>query len=206
MTDTPMTSPAMAALMTAVMMVAMMLPSLAAALWSYHRDLLGTRLSRAGERTTLFAAGYVGVWTVVSLLLFAMSAGLPSRDSAPSVSLVTGAVILSAGALQRSRWKTRQLARCRQSCVPALVSTEVTTAWRDGCWLGVDCALSCAALMAILLVPGLMNARMMMAVAAAITAERVMPAGARIARLTGTVALIAGTIICLQALSDFTSL
>ena len=192
----------MAALMTAAMMVAMMLPSLAAALWCYQRDLRTAETSRAGERTMLFGAAYAGVWAVAGLLLFVMSdapSALASDGSAHATyfSLSAGAIVLCAGALQRSQWKARQLARCRQA-VP--LSTGVITAWRDGCRLGVDCVMSCAAPMAVLVVAGLMNLQMMVVVTAAITAERVMPDGARVARLTGTIALVAGVIMCIRAL------
>lgn len=196
----------MSALMAAAMMVAMMLPSLAAALWNYRRGLRMMRTPHVRERTMLFAVGYAAVWGTVGLLLFAMSAASSSLGSeawahATFVSLATGMVVLCAGALQRSRWKTRQLARCRQSCVPALVSTRVATAWRDGCRLGIDCTLSCAAPMAVLLVGGLMNTPLMVVVTAAITAERAAPAGARIARFTGALALVVGAIMCSSAIA-----
>ena len=194
----------MSALMAAAMMVAMMLPSLAVSLSYYHRGLRTMRMPHPGARTMLVAAGYAGVWSTVGLLLSAMSAASSSLGAEawahPTlVSLATGMVVLCAGALQRSRWKTRQLARCRQSCVPAPGSTRVITAWRDGSQLGVYCAVSCAAPMAVLLVAGLMNAPVMIMVTAAITAERVAPAGARIARLTGALALVAGAITCATA-------
>lgn len=197
MNDMPMMFPATAALMTAVMMAAMMLPSLAPTLWCYHRDLRAVRTSRAGERTVLFAGGYASVWTVVGLLLFAMSAAASPLES---LSLASGAIVLAAGALQRSAWKARQLSRCRHPRVRAPVPAPVTTAWREGCLLGVDCAVSCAAPMAVLLVAGLMNTHMMVIVTAAITAERVMPAGARVARLTGAIALVGGVVMCMGVL------
>lgn len=53
--------------------------------------------------------------------------------------------------------------------------------------------------MAILFVAGLMDLRMMLAITAAITAERVAPAGVRVARLTGALALIVGLMICVRA-------
>jgi hypothetical protein len=43
--------------------------------------------------------------------------------------------------------------------------------------------------------------RLMMVVTAGITAERVTPAGARIARLTGALGLIAGAVMCVRATS-----
>jgi predicted metal-binding membrane protein len=47
-----------------------------------------------------------------------------------------------------------------------------------------------------LLAMGLMDARMMVAITAAITAERVALGGARIARMTGALALAAGVVMC----------
>ena len=71
--------------------------------------------------------------------------------------------------------------------------------WLDGCRLGFYCSLSCAAPMAVLLVAGLMNPRMMLVITAAITLERLAPHGARIAQLTGTLALVAGSVMCVGA-------
>jgi len=45
-----------------------------------------------------------------------------------------------------------------------------------------------------------MNARMMLVITAAITVERVTPSGARVARFTGALALIAGLVVCVRAI------
>jgi predicted metal-binding membrane protein len=193
-----MASPAMMALMTVVMMVAMMLPSLAPTLWGYHRHLRAMRVSRGWQRTALFAVGYASVWITISLALFAMRGELSPMGMAWPWA---GAVVLCAGALQRSPWKAKQLLRCRQACVIArALPGYILIAWRDGCRLGVDCGLSCAAPMAVLFVAGVMDARMMVVITAAITAERVAPAGARVARLTGALALVAGSVMCARAI------
>jgi predicted metal-binding membrane protein len=203
MISMPMMSPSMTALMTVAMMVAMMLPSIAPTLWRYHRHLRAMRMPLAGQRTTLFAVGYASVWTTIGLALFAMSAELsPMGMTAPTdppFASWAGVAILCVGALQRSRWKAKQLVRCRQACLTSrAVPARVMTAWRDGCRLGVDCGLSCAAPMVVLLVAGLTDTRMMVVITAAITAERVAPAGARIARLTGALALVAGLVMCVR--------
>jgi predicted metal-binding membrane protein len=54
------------------------------------------------------------------------------------------------------------------------------------------CAGSCASLTAILLVIGVMDLRAMAAMSAAITLERLAPAGDRVARCIGVVAIVAG--------------
>ena len=186
-----MVSPVTSALMSVAMMVAMMLPSIAPTLWRHHRDLRMRRTPRANQRTALVAAGYASVWTVIGLAMFTMSAGPPFAPWA------AGVVVVFGGLVQRSRWKAQQLLRCRDACVmDATGARSVMTAWRDGCRLGIECGLSCAAPMAILFVAGLMDTRAMFVITAAITAERVAPAGVPIARTTGALALIAGLVMC----------
>jgi predicted metal-binding membrane protein len=53
--------------------------------------------------------------------------------------------------------------------------------------------------MTILLVAGVMDLRAMAVVMAAITAERLAPAGARVARATGAVAVGAGLLLIVRA-------
>lgn len=198
-------TPAMMAPATAAMMVAMMLPSVAPAVWRYHRHLRAMRVRRAVRQAALLTIGYAGVWCVIGLALAASNTALsPARMASPTDSLVApwmvGTVIVCAGLIQRSRWKAHQLARCRHArAEPRAVRETVMMALVDGCRLGVACGRSCAAPMAVLFVAGLMDARMMLVITAAITAERVAPDGARMARLTGAIAVIAGVVMCLQA-------
>ena len=68
-----MMSPMMA-LTTVAMMVAMMLPSVAPAVWRHHRHLRAMRTPHAAQRTMLLAAGYASVWTAIGLAMFGMNA------------------------------------------------------------------------------------------------------------------------------------
>jgi predicted metal-binding membrane protein len=61
--------------------------------------------------------------------------------------------------------------------------------------LGLHCACSCAAPTAVLLVGGVMDLRAMAVVTAAITAERLAPDGARVARAAGAIAIGAGLLL-----------
>jgi predicted metal-binding membrane protein len=61
--------------------------------------------------------------------------------------------------------------------------------------LGVHCAQCCAGLIAILLVIGVMNVGAMAVVAVAITVERLMPAGERVARIIGAITVTTGMLI-----------
>ena len=58
--------------------------------------------------------------------------------------------------------------------------------------MGLHCGLCCAGLIAVLLVTGVMDLRVMALVTAAITAERLAPWPARIARATGMLLVAAG--------------
>jgi Predicted metal-binding integral membrane protein len=195
------TSLGMSALMTVAMMIAMMLPSIAPTLWRHHRHLRAMRMPGAGPHTMLFAAGYAAVWFAIGLAMFATSAALSPMGMAPPMELPlgprAGAVLLCVGALQLTPWKARQLRRCRHACVTTRpVTTSAVSAWWNGCRFGLDCGLSCAGPMAALLVVGVMDMRAMVLTTVAITAERVLPGGARIARVTGALAVVAGLVMC----------
>lgn len=184
--------------MWAVMMVAMMLPSLTPML----RHLPGASAVAAG-------VGYFAVWTALGLVTFPLGVALTtlemhSQEVSRVVPFATGLVVLLAGALQFTRWKAHQLACCSprpsegHSCyqppptVPhaccrpltaadapaatAKVSTPIAPALRYGLHLGVRCTICCAGLTAILLVTGVMDLAVMACVTAAITAERIAPA------------------------------
>jgi predicted metal-binding membrane protein len=57
--------------------------------------------------------------------------------------------------------------------------------------------------MAVLLVIGVMDLRAMVVVAAAITVERLAPAGERVARATGVIVVGAGLLLIARAGGDF---
>ena len=69
---------------------------------------------------------------------------------------------------------------------------DAGTAWRHGLRLGLRCSYCCAGLTAILLVIGVMDLRAMAVITAAITVERLAPAGERVARVIGAVVVLAG--------------
>ena len=97
---------------------------------------------------------------------------------ARAVPIAIGLGVLVAGALQFTSCKAHHLACCRAA--PGRGSTlpaDAGTAWRYGLRLGRHCSYCCAGLMAILLVIGVMDLRAMAVVTAAITVERLAPAG-----------------------------
>ena len=191
--------------MWVVMMVTMMLPSLVPTLRRYRQAVGRTGDTRLGRLTTLVGAGYFFVWTVFGMAAFPLGIALAAIEMreptlARAVPIAVGAVVLIAGSLQFTAWKARHLACCREA--PGLGGTlpaDAGTAWRHGVRLGLRCGRCCANLMAILLGLGVMDLRAMAAVAAAITIERLAPAGGLVARATGAVAVGAGLFLIARA-------
>jgi len=191
--------------MWVVMMVAMMLPSLVPMLWRYRRAVGGTRNARLGRLTALVGAGYFFVWTVFGVAAFVLGVTLAAVEmQSPALARaapnVVGAVVLIAGLLQFTAWKARRLVCCREApghgcTLPA----DPRTAWRLGLRLGIHCVHCCFGLTLALLGLGVMDLRVMAVVAAAITAERLAPAGERVARAIGVLVVGAGSLLVARA-------
>jgi predicted metal-binding membrane protein len=191
--------------MWVLMTAAMMLPSLVPMLWRY-REAVGTAgEARLGRLTALVGLAYFLVWTAFGVAAFPVGVALAAIEMqqpalARAVPMAAGVVVLIAGTLQLTAWKARHLACCRE--IPGrgvALPADAGTAWRHGLRLGVHCCSCCAGLMAILLVIGVMDLRAMAVVAAAITLERLAPAGERVARAIGVVVVGAGVLLIARA-------
>jgi predicted metal-binding membrane protein len=186
--------------MWVAMMAAMMLPSLVPMLWRYRRAVRRTGRTRPGLLTTLVGVGYFLVWTAIGVAAFPLGVALAAVEMANpalarAVPFSGGVVVLIAGLFQFTAWKARQLACCRETAGRASVPRDAGTAWRHGLRLGAHCSCCCGGLTAILLVIGVMDVRVMAVIAAAITVERLAPAGERVARAIGTVVVGAGLLL-----------
>ena len=189
--------------MWVVMMVAMMLPSLTPILWRYRQAIGAAGATHVGRLTALVGVGYFFVWAVVGTMVFPLGVALAAtlmREPALArgLPIVVGATVLVAGILQRTGWKARHLALCREA--PGRGTTpgvEPGAAWRYGLCLGLHCVRSCASLTAVVLGLGVMDVRVMTAVGAAITAERLAPNGERVARVIGAIAAGVGAVAML---------
>ncbi len=191
--------------MWVVMMVAMMLPSLVSMLGRYRQAVARTTETRLGRLTALAGGGYFFVWALVGMAVFPLGVAMAALEMqqpalARAVPTAAGVIVLIAGILQLTTWKTRHLVCCREApgrgcTLPA----DAGTAWRHGLHLGLHCSQCCAGLIAILLVIGVMDLRAMAVVAAAITLERLAPVGERVARVVGAVAVLAGLFLIARA-------
>ena len=201
--------------MWVVMMIPMMLPSLAPTLWRYRQvvartgdtQTVGARTdaARIGRLTALVGGGYYFVWAVVGVVVFPLGAALMALEMqqpalAGAAPTIVGVVVLIVGFLQLTAWKARQLACCREA--PArcrTLSADAGTAWQHGLDLGLQCCRCCGGLMVIPLVIGVMDLRVMAVVTAAITVERLAPAGERVARVIGAAAIGAGLLLIVRS-------
>jgi predicted metal-binding membrane protein len=192
--------------MWTMMMVAMMLPSLWPTLRRYRRGLEAMAVSRPAFWTAVVGAGYTGVWAAIGLMVFVLHgivgalAGWTSHFAHIAPLITSGVIVASAG-LQFTSWKAHQLAHCR-GALPTHDPRSVNghSAWSDGVRLGMHCTMSCLGPMATLLAVGMMDIRAMVVVSAAVTAERIVPNGARAARATGAIALAAGVLVLARAI------
>jgi len=191
--------------MWVAMMVAMMLPSLVPMLRHYRDSVGGVAGERLGRLTALVGVGYFFVWAAIGLAAFPSGVALAAVEMrqaalASAVPVAGGVVVLLAGALQFTAWKAHRLASCREKhgCGHT-ISADAGTAWRHGLRLGLHCACCCAGLTAVLLVMGVMDARAMALVTAAMTAERIAPRGERVAQAIGAVMVTAGLVLIARA-------
>ena len=187
--------------MWVVMMMAMMLPSLMPMLRRYRQAVAGIDEMRLAALTFLVAVGYFFVWTVFGMAAFPLGVALTTIEMqqpalSRAVPVAVGVLVFIAGAFQFTTWKAHHLACCREAPGPGrLLQDDVGTAWRHGLRLGLHCSHSSGGLMAILLVVGVMDLRAMAIVTAAITAERLAPAGERVARAIGAIVVAAGLLL-----------
>lgn len=181
-----------------LMLIAMMLPSTYPLLHLFERTM-----SHRSDRTSLVAvlvAGYLAIWVAVGVVAYAGDTALhrlghqvPAVEAHPG--LVTAGVLAAAGAFQFSSLKYRCLDRCR-SPRSFLVThwhgqRPVVEALRLGWAHGRSCVGCCWALMLVMLAVGHGNLGWMLLLGAAMTVEKVLPAGRRLAAVTGISLLVA---------------
>lgn len=181
------------ALMWIVMMIAMMVPSVAPVI------LLFAGVSRR-RRTqgvlaapvSVFTLGYLLAWTGYAVLAALMqsvlhSAALLSPAMVSASPLLGGAILILAGVYQWLPFKGACLSYCRSPL--GFFSTE----WREGTSgalqmgfrHGSYCVGCCWALMALLFVAGVMNLVWVALIAGFVLAEKVLPNGRLLGRVTG---------------------
>lgn len=177
--------------MWVAMMTAMMAPVLAMALLKFRRLYSDNASPGLNVLTLAVAGGYLSVWAILGFALFPIgiaTAGflMATPALARLVPAASTAILIVAGYFQLTEWKAKSLCRCRSALISRPIRLARTyDAWRTGIAMGKDCILCCSALMAVLIVTGVMNLVSMAVVATAITAERLHRDSRRVARVIG---------------------
>ena len=184
--------------MSVAAMVPMMLPAWVPVLWRCHRALRQAGDPHVGRFIGLVVAGYCIVWSAVGLAVFPAGVALAAI---PEPLPVLGVLLMVAGLLQFTAWKSHHLACCRADSGhdPGMAASSCG-AWRYGVHHGVHCACCCAGPTAVLLAAGIMDLRAMALVMLAVTIERIAPGGNRVARALGVAAITAGAVLVSRAL------
>lgn len=183
-----------------VMMTAMMLPSAAPMIMLYN----GAR-KRSAESSgsvippEVFALTYVAVWLLTGVPLYLAWLGvgeLAARSTAFAavIPYAIAATVFTTGIYQLTPLKHACLRHC-QSPVDFLMRR-----WRTGYFASLRlaavhaayCIGCCWALMVLLVVAGAMSLPWVLAIALIVFAEKVLPGGARAARMTGIALIAAG--------------
>lgn len=183
--------------MWTVMMAGMMLPSAAPAIALY-----GGLVRKHAERgrtlpaVGIFVAGYLLVWTAFSAAATLLQAALQHfalldpmmSSSSPPLSAV---LLALTGAYQLTPLKDRCLARCREPIAFFVAHWRpgAVGALRMGLSHGAYCVGCCAVLMLLLFAVGVMDFAWIVALAAFVLVEKLVPGGRLAGRFAG-VALI----------------
>ena len=186
--------------MWAVMMIGMMLPSATPALFLYAAVLRKSgEIKNTHRQIYAFAAGYLVVWTLYSLLATVLQVWLArwlllTRMMEARNRWFAAALLIMAGVYQLTPLKQVCLKSCRSPV------TFLTKRWRRGTWggfrMGVDqglyCLGCCWALMLLLFVGGVMNLWWIAGLTAFVLLEKFVPLRIKSGRLSGMVLLAIG--------------
>ncbi|HJV81967.1 DUF2182 domain-containing protein [Noviherbaspirillum sp.] len=179
--------------MWAIMMVAMMLPSVTPVVLLFEKVNRRYRAQyRWASAMWTFLLGYLAVWTCFSLLATAGQwwlhhLSLISPGMVVSNRTLAGTLLILAGIYQWSPLKHTCLAHCRSPLDFLMMR------WRPGGWgalrmgfsHGLYCTGCCWLLMALLFVVGVMNLAWIAVLSALVLAEKIIPWGIWLARVSG---------------------
>ena len=153
----------------------------------------------------IFGLGYLAVWVGFSacaaLAQWALhEAAMLSPAMAASSPLLTGVILIAAGAYQLTPWKGACLTHCRSPL------GFLMTNWREGEFgalrmglrHGAYCLGCCWALMCVLFAVGVMNLVWVAALTGFVLIEKIGPAGAVVARVAGAVMAGIGTLLIVR--------
>lgn len=189
--------------MWAAMLWAMVLPAATPAILLFARI---NRLARAVRypniATLLFVLGYLMVWgafgALATLAQWALhDAGALDTGMAVTNASACGLVLVAAGVYQWTPAKHACLQMCRNPFAFVLTGWRpgLLGAWRMGFTHGLYCCGSCWLLMLLLFAAGVTNLGALVALAALILAEKLLPGGTVVACVGGLGLVAWGTLL-----------
>jgi predicted metal-binding membrane protein len=182
----------------ALMMTAMMLPTIAPFAALYTRTLSDHQARRIAE----LACGYLLVWIVAAVPVYALAwtAGALVATRPMAARSMAVAIFAVCGIYQLTPIKDRCLARCRSPLGFVVKYGAYKGRLRDlrvGMSHGGFCLACCWSLMAILVAVGLMNLFAMVVLGAVVLSEKTWTRGAQLSRVVGVVALVLAVAVAL---------
>jgi predicted metal-binding membrane protein len=197
-------------LMWAVMMVAMMTPSVAPMVLVHARVARqAVERGNAFAATGWFAAGYLLAWTGFAAVATVAQWGLErisllTPGTAATGESFGGTVLIAAGLYQWTRMKDA----CLEQCQSPLVFIQRHGLRADACGSlvlgakhGMYCVGCCWALMLLLFVGGVMNVLWIVAISAFVLLEKLVPARRIVSRVAGTAFIASGVWLVTASLS-----
>lgn len=198
------------AVMWAVMMVAMMLPTAAPmillfAMVSEREKAQG----RAFVPTSIFAGTYLAVWGAVALAAAGLQAWIESSVEPVMAEGLSGrsasaALLIAAGVYQFTPLKHACLRRCRSPL--QFIMTRWRPGWPGALRMGLEhgayCVGCCWLLMGLLFVGGVMNLWWVVGIAVYVLLEKVLPAAPWVSGALGVALIVGGALVLLGPIAS----
>ena len=186
-----------------LMMMAMMFPTAAPMILTFHKVQAGKReRGEAFVSTWVFVAAYLFVWTLTGVAAYAGALAAEAIAARAALSPATaarigGTILVAAGLYQLTPLKDLCLSKCRTPI------TFIMTSWRDGpagalrmgLLHGAYCLGCCWLLFVILFPLGIMNTAAMAAITLVIFAEKTLPWGRPLAWATTAGLVVYGAVV-----------
>jgi predicted metal-binding membrane protein len=182
-----------------LMMAAMMLPAVSPVAALYVRSFERP----GGRRLAEFGLGYVMVWAAIGVPAFGVALAVDALSMAEAWALRWGVVgvLLAVAVYQLTPLKRLCLEHCRSPLSQLLHYAGYEGALRDlrvGAHHGLYCTGCCWPLMLLLVAVGTMNLGAMLVLTAVIAAEKLLPHGLAITRVTATAAILLAAVFAVS--------
>jgi predicted metal-binding membrane protein len=183
----------------AVMMAAMMLPSALPMIGLYAATRRNASPGGRVVSVALFTAVYLGLWALTGVPIYLGSVAL-SAVTPKALAYASAGVLIIAGIFQLSPLKQVCLRHCRSPL--GFLFEHWREGWHGGLAMGWAharyCLGCCWALMVVLVVAGAMGLPWVLLIAAIVAAEKLVPRGEWVARLTGVALVLLGLAVAVR--------